>query len=901
MNTFGLAIAWSAMQITLIGFLTAILYFGARRFGPRLAATTAFFGLSMMALTVILSFSPWPSWTVGIPSDFELGSSHNDETTESRTADHGVPANVSQVNWLSVVRQVWMAELAQSDTRAAQSATEFGTRRSMKRMEWRWSTIIAILFILAILIGAFRLLCGLVAARRYGQDSVVLDNGEVAETVDILKARLKCHVAVEVHEHATLTSAATIGWWRPIILLPPAWRSWQSRELKVVLAHELAHIHHCDFVSWVSAQAFVAVQFFHPLAHWLAARLRLEQELAADSVAADLAGGRDVYLASLADLALRQDNDRLSWSAQAFLPTRKSFLRRIEMLRDKRRGSDRGQRRLRPVVMGILLLFSAAIVGWRQPQIISIASPVSAAEDAEPSLVTTTNDADFSLAYVPRDAVGVAAIRPNRLLRRPEFAELRDILNEVKQQRNDMDIEQIEAARFLLLTSNRDGVTEPGGVGILLQFVGSESYSTAAFVEEVENFVDRTVSKTSNGMYATKVDDRTLLLANDLPTLRRMIIAGEEGPVNESWVDDWKPNARKDAVAVVNIARLKPILLSLEDRGSGKQSSFVETLRMIGPIWKDSRYAVMAAAMNESLTGEVQIATNDEKAADSVQNTLSALMTLGRNMLSNTRDTASRRGSKQDVAVMRLVDLSESIMDTLKIRKRNSRIVAELSASRSSVQKLAGAVTPAIVAAREAARRTQDINSAKQIMLAFLNYEAVNKRFPTAAMVGPDGKTVHSWRVAILPFLEQADLYDQYRLDEPWDSPHNKKMLAKMPNVFRSAQAPSDSTNSSFFVFTGKNSVFDGNKTLRMADITDGLSKTLFIVEAKRDVPWTKPEDIPFDPSKPLPKLSGHNQAGNIIGMGDGAVRFLSNDIDAETVKNLITPAGSETVDFNEP
>ncbi len=73
------------------------------------------------------------------------------------------------------------------------------------------------------------------------------------------------------------------------------------------------------------------------------------------------------------------------------------------------------------------------------------------------------------------------------------------------------------------------------------------------------------------------------------------------------------------------------------------------------------------------------------------------------------------------------------------------------------------------------------MNDLKQIGLAMHNYHDVNKHFPAPVIMGPDGKTPHSWRVAILPYLDQQELYKQYNLNEPWDSPHNKKLLKKSP------------------------------------------------------------------------------------------------------------------------
>ena len=137
------------------------------------------------------------------------------------------------------------------------------------------------------------------------------------------------------------------------------------------------------------------------------------------------------------------------------------------------------------------------------------------------------------------------------------------------------------------------------------------------------------------------------------------------------------------------------------------------------------------------------------------------------------------------------------------------------------------------------------------IGLAMHNYVSVNNAFPAPAIMGKDGKPALSWRVAILPFLEQQPLYDKFHLDEPWDSPHNKELIKEMPQVFvcpsRSDVAPGTTT---YRVFTGPGALFEAGQQKGLQIVTDGTSNTILAVEAKEAVPWTKPDsDLPFDPN----------------------------------------------------
>ena len=140
-----------------------------------------------------------------------------------------------------------------------------------------------------------------------------------------------------LRESAEIGSPATVGWRRPLVLLPPKWRQWSASERQVVLAHEVAHVVARRFRRAGSiAQLSVALHFYNPLVHWLARRLRIEQELAADAWGAMAAGGSGPYLMTLASMALRQDDRAASWTARPFLPARGTLLRRIDMLRNRK-------------------------------------------------------------------------------------------------------------------------------------------------------------------------------------------------------------------------------------------------------------------------------------------------------------------------------------------------------------------------------------------------------------------------------------------------------------------------------------------------------------------------------------------------------------------------------------
>ena len=192
--------------------------------------------------------------------------------------------------------------------------------------------------------------------------------------------------------------------------------------------------------------------------------------------------------------------------------------------------------------------------------------------------------------------------------------------------------------------------------------------------------------------------------------------------------------------------------------------------------------------------------------------------------------------------------------------------------------------------------RSQSTNNLKQIGLALHNFLSANDHFP-GDIRGKDSKPLLSWRVAILPFIEQQALFNEFHLDEPWDSTHNKALIAQMPATFAVPDGSPTEPGLTFYRgFSGKGTLFDpmsGDGT-KIASITDGTSNTIAVVEAKEAVPWTKPEsELPFDELKPgeQPKpiidlLGGHFSDGFNALFCDGSVRFIRNTVSLQVLES---------------
>jgi prepilin-type processing-associated H-X9-DG protein len=186
-------------------------------------------------------------------------------------------------------------------------------------------------------------------------------------------------------------------------------------------------------------------------------------------------------------------------------------------------------------------------------------------------------------------------------------------------------------------------------------------------------------------------------------------------------------------------------------------------------------------------------------------------------------------------------------------------------------------VLPAFWAAREWAREQRCADNLKQIALAMHNFHTANDAFPPAAITDRQGQPLLSWRVAILPYLgpEGEALYREFRLDEPWDSPHNRRLLDRMPAVYACPDEPRGRPpTTNYLAVVGPGRFFTGaRKGAKIQDLTAGTSNTPMVTESDQPVPWTAPREIPADPIAGEPCKGSRHPGRYHVAMADGSVR----------------------------
>ena len=210
---------------------------------------------------------------------------------------------------------------------------------------------------------------------------------------------------------------------------------------------------------------------------------------------------------------------------------------------------------------------------------------------------------------------------------------------------------------------------------------------------------------------------------------------------------------------------------------------------------------------------------------------------------------------------------------------------------------------PAWQANRESKFRRSCANNLKTLSLAIHNYHGVYRRFPPAYLADSRGKPMHSWRVLLLPFLGEEELYRQYDFQKPWDSPENLRLTDRIPAVYR---CPSDTApppgKTRYVVVVGNDTAFVGRESVKLSQIRDGTSNTIMFVESNTPVTWLAPIDLRYDDLSLEVNSSEENQlgsphpAGMLTTVCDGSVRYVPDSTNKESIKALLTRSGGEPV-----
>jgi hypothetical protein len=249
------------------------------------------------------------------------------------------------------------------------------------------------------------------------------------------------------------------------------------------------------------------------------------------------------------------------------------------------------------------------------------------------------------------------------------------------------------------------------------------------------------------------------------------------------------------------------------------------------------------------------------------------------------------------------VDGSDKPAVALAVRRRGNILVRLATMGLTGL--LAALTTSVTVAWVSESRRTECANHLRRLGIGLLDYEQAHGYLPPPSLTHDGGTPLLSWRVAILPYLGYGSLYERFHLSEPWDSPHNRALLAEMPAEFACPGGPRRRAGrTGYLVVVGPrsdtysvNTPFDPTRGVDIREITDGPSSTILIVETGALVPWTKPDDLHWARGEPLPQLASPHHGGAHVAFADGAIRFLKPDtITPQILEAILTINGGEVI-----
>ena len=893
------SLLWCVLQVTLFSVLGGALYLILRRVSSVSYSTLLASSLWLILVLTLLAGSPWPRWDWQTLTPPEPVTSQSNEPSKETN-----PASIPSVENLkpstdSLLKTAWnyfTLALTQTEETSPVSNDDY-SQNSIN--------ILGLLLVGCLLTSLARLAWGIQQVEKLRRHSHPIDDSSLIGILVELRAKLSLKQNVDLCMSSKIATPATIGWKRPCILLPQEWADWSPDELRTALAHELSHVAAKDYRSWIIGRLAVAIHFYHPLVRWLSSRLQLEQELAADAAAAQLVGDRQIYLQNLAALALKTPHHRLASPARTLIPSRSLLVRRVEMLRTavKSYPNSNSSRRIQGISVGLVLILAVVIAGFRQPTT-SFAEETSDTPRKTATAFPSANRLPLSL--VPTESVCVMSVRPAELLADPSFDPLVKGLEELMPidfKKYSLSIRDFGEIMLSFQASDNNHLRT------VFRCVSSDSslaLTQALLGRPPEQSLDTSIGSQvfqQPSQRITRLDDKTIVVephssknpnGEGLPPLHTQ--------TTHPWADQWEQSKERHLLAALSFSALRNAMSP--DARDRMLRSF--PMQAFGPVLDGSDWSIVSLAIGDQLNLQVLLQSNSVDNANNTADILRASLVMAKAILKQKKaalydqleqDTSQPGAKPWKPLADQAFALGDDFTSNATITTSGNRVQVIYQSKQVSAQYISlftQTMLPAVHSARNAAKKTVSLNNMKQLVIAMLNYEDSFGRFPSSVLYKEGSPHPYSWRVALLPFLNQQALYDQYRFDEPWDSEANKKLLEIVVPVYQSPADDPASTNASYFVLVGPQTVFSSVKGTKISDIRDGMSRTWMIVEAKRGIPWTKPEDITYDENKPLPAFGGWFPDIFQVAYCDGHIETKNLDTEESLIRAAISKAGKD-------
>jgi hypothetical protein len=287
--------------------------------------------------------------------------------------------------------------------------------------------------------------------------------------------------------------------------------------------------------------------------------------------------------------------------------------------------------------------------------------------------------------------------------------------------------------------------------------------------------------------------------------------------------------------------------------------------------------------LTSGMSGQLTLRTDSNAAALRLEESIRGSLVFYRQLVITQAKSLQTGDPVIDEALGRYVDrVTGELVEAVKPTVENDVVVfnSEAAVGMAGVGAMAALLLPAVSQARGAARTMSSQNNLKQIGLAIRTYHEIYGRFPVGESPGmkyKDGKPLHSWRVYLLPFVEQEPLYRQFHLDEPWDSPHNIQFADRVISVYTNPRANLEPGYTNYVAPQGPNTVLGSNRMMRYRDITDGESQVILVMEVgpENAIPWSQPDNLEIDADDVIGSILPEHDDFQAL-MCDGSVQRFS-------------------------
>jgi len=521
-------------------------------------------------------------------------------------------------------------------------------------------------------------------------------------------------------------------------------------------------------------------------------------------------------------------------------------------------------------------------------------TPGEPAAPADPAVAAPADQQEDSLLqYATADSALIGMFNADQTLTQPLVKQLLSKLPDVRENLTD-EVTYSHAMAVLASkrdTNDADSFGPPGEFGTVIVWstAGPATEWLAKTMPGDYNIDQPTETYKGAQVYSQEGRRGTfaqkgpiVFLSTSAVFLKSMLDA--EGPSKEMAALVAKANTSRDACVAFDLTKIPAIMAELNNVRDPIMAGLAQNFQNV-----QQGYA--SAGLEGGNLIDIHLDAKDAESAEQLASLTKALLPIVQGMMA--QGLASAPQDVRDVVMPKGTALIKGI-DV----KNDGASVTAVAARPADLEQWPQELGPVIAMMRKRAKEVERTNMMKQLALAMHNYHDTYGSLPPAVFRDEKGNPLYSWRVGLLPFMEQAQLWDLWDQDAPWDSPQNKELAATDLGAF-------GGVNTRYLVFVGPGTMFEEikdaprRKGLHFRDITDGTSNTIMVVEAGPDkaVPWASPQDLTFD-DDPIKALGNLPDGKVIVALGDGSVRTLDVKQLAEKLKLLIQRNDGQAVEF---